>query len=88
MLINKLISKGVSKTIIDEVLDNFESKEEVIDKLLIKKIGNKPLDRDLLAKCTRFLAGRGFSFEEINLAIRRIKDSSGKDEGDNYEGWD
>lgn len=88
MLKSKLISKGVSKEIIDNILRNFETKNSVIDKMLLKKIGNKPVDRELLAKCTRFLAGRGFSFDEINSAIRRLKNNTNIDEGEEYESWD
>lgn len=85
MLKNKLIQKGVSKDIVDELLEEFESKEDVIDKLLKKKLGNKVLDNDLKVKCVRFLASRGFGFDEINSAIRRVKNT---EDGEDYEGWD
>lgn len=76
MLKNKLFEKGVSKSIIDEILGDYESEENVVDKLLQKKIGGKKITQDLLLKCTRFLAGRGFSFDEINTAIRKIKNNT------------
>ena len=85
MIKNKLLQKGVSKEIVDEVLVEFESEEQIIDKLLIKKLGNKSLDKDVTAKCVRFLAGRGFSFDEINSAIKRQKNKEGQEE--DYEGW-
>lgn len=85
MLKNKLFEKGISKNIIDDVLQDFEAEESTIDKLLSKKIGGKVLDNDLSTKCVRFLAGRGFSFEEINGAIKRYK---GNKEIDEYESWD
>ena len=85
MLKNKLFEKGVNKDIIEEVLNDFETEETIIDKLLLKKIGNKQFDNDLYAKCLRFLAGRGFSFEEINSAIKRYK----QQKGETYnESWD
>lgn len=87
MLKTKLMSKGISKETIDEVLKDFESNEETIDKLLIKKIGNKELTNDLLTKCSRFLSSRGFSFDEINSAIRKFK-SKINERGDYDESWD
>jgi len=85
MLKNKLFEKGIAKNIIEEVLEDFETEESTIDKLLIKKIGNKNLDNELTTKCMRFLAGRGFSFDEINLAIRRYKEDKGVAQD---ESWD
>ena len=76
MLKNKLFEKGISKSIIDEILGDYESEENVVDKLLQKKIGGKEITQDLLLKCTRFLAGRGFSFDQINTAIRKIKNNT------------
>lgn len=85
MLKNKLFEKGVPKNIIEEILFEYESQEEIIDNLLSKKIGTQKLTPELLTKCTRFLAGRGFSFDEINSAIKRRKLSN---KGENYESWD
>jgi len=85
MLKSKLIEKGVSKENIEAVLVDYELEESVIDKLLIKKISNKPLTNDLLTKCIRFLSGRGFGFDEINSAIRKYKN---KTKDDDYESWD
>ena len=85
MLVSKLMSKGVSKQTIEEVLEDYESNSDSIDKLIVKKIGNKPLTNDLLAKCMRFLSSRGFSYDEINTAIRKYKSEV---RGDNYESWD
>ena len=86
MLKNKLLTKGVSKQVIDEVLEDFESETEVIDKLLIKKIGSKTLSDDLLTKCIRFLASRGFNYEEINSAIRKYKENISF-KGEKDESW-
>ena len=83
MLKNKLFEKGISKNIVEELLSDFEAEESIIDKLLVKKIGRKVFDDDLRQKCIRFLAGRGFSFEEINSAIRRYN----KDKEYNNESW-
>ena len=73
ILISKLLSKGISKNIIDDVLVDFKSEDSVIDKLIVKKLGNKTLTDDLLTKCMRFLSSRGFNYEEINSAMRKYK---------------
>lgn len=88
MLKTKLMEKGVAKSIIDEVLENYETNEVVIDKLLAKKVGKNQLTHEFVTKCIRFLSSRGFSFDEINSAIKRYKESNNYEEGDNYESWD
>lgn len=88
MLKTKLMEKGVAKNIIDDVLDNYETNEMVIDKLLAKKVGKNQLTHEFVTKCIRFLSSRGFSFDEINSAIKRYKDANQNDEGDDYESWD
>lgn len=85
MLKSKLIGKGVSKQTVELVLEEFESEDSVIDKLLLKKISNKPITSELLTKCIRFLSGRGFSYDEINSAIKKYKS---KIKGEDYESWD
>ncbi len=79
MLKTKLFEKGISKNIIEEVLEEFEAKEEIIDKLLIKKLGNKEINQDNLTKCIRFLSSRGFNFDEIKQAINRLKSGALED---------
>lgn len=88
MLKTKLMEKGVAKNIVDDVLDNYETNEMVIDKLLTKKVGKNQLTHEFVTKCIRFLSSRGFSFDEINSAIKRYKDANQNDEGDDYESWD
>ncbi len=88
MLKTKLIEKGVGKNIIDEVLEDYESSNAVIDKLLAKKIGKNQLTHEFVTKCIRFLSSRGFSYDEINSAIRRYKDDKQGEEGEDYESWD
>jgi len=85
ILTTKLYEKGIAKNIVEEVLENFETNNEVIDKLLSKKIANRPLSVDLLSKCVRFLSSRGYNYDEINSAIKRYKDNNG---GENDESWD
>lgn len=78
MLKTKLLSKGISKTIIEEKLAEFEPMEENIDKLLLKKLGSKEPNQENLTKCIRFLASRGYDFDNIKKSINKLK------KGENY----
>lgn len=73
MLKTKLLSKGISKTIIDEKLSEFIPDEEVVDKLLLKKLGKNEPSPENLSKCIRFLASRGYDFDIIKKSINKIK---------------
>lgn len=73
MLKTKLIQKGVSKVIVEEKLSEFETNEDIIDKLLLKKLGNKPPTSENLTKCIRFLSSRGYDYDDIKKSINKIK---------------
>lgn len=81
MLKTKLLQKGISKTIVDEKLKDYEVCDETIDKLLLKKLGSKPPTQDNLTKCMRFLSSRGYDYDNIKKAINKIK----KGELEEYE---
>lgn len=74
MLKTKLLSKGISKSIIEEKLSTFEPEEENIDKLLLKKLGSKEPNQENLTKCVRFLASRGYDYDNIKKAINKLKE--------------
>ncbi len=78
MLKSKLYEKGISKNILENALNDFESDEDEILTLLRKKIGNKTLTQELLTKTIRFMAGRGFDYEDIKNVINIIKNENGE----------
>lgn len=81
MLKTKLLQKGISKTIVDEKLKEYEPQEEIIDKMLLKKLGSKPPTQENLTKCIRFLSSRGYDYDNIKKSINKIK----KGEIEDYE---
>lgn len=76
-----LRKKGVSPEIITELLD--ESGDDGIYEVARKYAGShKPTDKQ---KLKRFLAGRGFSWDGISLAVARLSDEGAFDgDGDDF----
>ena len=71
----KLMSKGVKKADIDLAYydDVVDSKEAAL-KIAEKKIRNKTADKLTLSKVFRYLIGKGFSYEDADYAISRLKE--------------
>ncbi len=84
MLKTKLYEKGISKNDIENALADFKSDQNEIIGLLQKKIGNKPITHELLSKTIRFMAGRGYSFDEIKSALDTFKTNGVVED---YDGW-
>ena len=74
----KLLEKGISATLADEILEEFvdkETEEENLEYLLTKKIkGN--FDFKNLQKAKRYAAYRGYGFDEIDSVIRKLQPES------------
>ena len=71
----KLLEKGISASLADEVLDEMmdsEIQEDNLFSLLRKKIKND-FDIKNLQKAKRYAAYRGYGFDEIETAIRRLQ---------------
>ena len=71
----KLMAKGVKK---EDIVLAYESCEILTEEhafsVAKKHIKNKQLNKENLAKTYRYLIGRGFSYEETNYAISKIKE--------------
>lgn len=65
----KLFEKGVSPEIIDDCLSEFSNTETAVSQLKIK-LRCKPLLKEDEQKMLRFLAQKGFSYDEAHEAIR------------------
>ncbi len=73
----KLLEKGISATLADETieaLDCAEEEQENLQKILLKKIGGN-FEFENLMKAKRYAVSRGYSFDEIDSAIRTIKEN-------------
>lgn len=71
----KLMMKGIKKTDIDSARENvdIDSKESAF-LIAQKKIKNKEITVENLSKVYRYLVGKGFSYEEANFAISKLKE--------------
>ena len=72
----KLIEKGISATLADETIDALncaEEEQENLEKILTKKLGGDFEFKNLM-KAKRYAASRGYDFDEIDSAIRAIKE--------------
>ncbi len=78
MLRKKLFEKGVSKSIVDDLLTDFESDEDIVYNLAIKKLGQRPATYENMTKIMRFLAGRGWDYDTNNAVIKRIMKEKGE----------
>ena len=71
----KLMKKGISKTIIDNVFNEVEiDSKENAKNLALKKIKGKEITKENLAKVYRYLISKGFTYEDASYAIDSIKE--------------
>ena len=71
----KLMMKGISKNLIESVrkdvhTNSFEKAKFTAE----KRLKNKEITKEEIAKTYRYLMGRGFSFEEIDYALKNYKE--------------
>ncbi len=71
----KLMMKGISKTVIESVrgetsIDGYKNAEITAE----KRLKNKEITKEELAKTYRYLLGRGFSFDEADNALKKYKE--------------
>lgn len=68
----KLMGKGIAKSIIDEALNELEPQYDVCYSLAVKKLGTNERTRENMAKVYRFLIGRGFDYETIKHVFSKL----------------
>ncbi len=74
----KLLEKGIAPDLADKVLEELSGDEilaENMEKLLIKKL-NGNFEFKNLMKAKRYLVSKGYSFDEIDRAINKLKAES------------
>lgn len=73
----KLMMKGIKKDDISSAFDECDIPQKNNALLVAEKhIKNKDKTKENLAKTYRYLIGRGFSYEEANYAISKIREES------------
>ena len=75
---DELYRRGIPRELWDEALDQAEDPAEAIDAFVAKKLAGKSLDRKELQKVSAALARRGYSWSDINDALRRYGAETGE----------
>lgn len=74
----QLWEKKIAPEIIEQVLESLEEKthseSDQIVKLILKKYRNKIFDADDLRRTVAAMQRRGFGYEDIKMALRRIRE--------------
>lgn len=65
-----LWNKGVSEDLIDNYLEQMPNQIEVVKKLKEKYMKNKEESKENYVKLTRYLLGKGFTYEEILKVLK------------------
>ncbi len=71
-----LFNKGISPQIIASALVELPSQDDTILDFACKYMKNKEHNNQNFAKLCRFLAGKGFEWDEIRSAVDKIKDGN------------
>lgn len=69
----QLLVKGVSEKIIDEILDQIDSQDDIILNLCEKYMKNKEKTKENYIKFFRYMQGKGFDYEQVKNAIKDIE---------------
>lgn len=69
----ELIRKGVPKNIAEEALCDFEADNDILFKLIDKRLKGECFDIKEIQKTSASLARKGYTWEEINTAIKNYK---------------
>lgn len=70
---NNLIMKGIDKNYLEEYFKTFESDFDNLLSIANKYLKNKEVNYENLTKLYRYLASRGYSYDEINSVINKLK---------------
>ena len=81
----ELESKGISKEIIDKLLNNISEDEGILLSLAEKYLKNKELNKKTVSKLSSHLLSKGFSFGSVNAVIKKLFYNLSESEN---ESWD
>ena len=76
---DELYRRGIPRDLWDEAMEQAQDPAEAIDAFVAKKLAGKNLDRKELQKVSAALARRGYSWSDINDALRRCGAETGED---------
>lgn len=70
---NNLMVKGIDKDILEEYFKDYETNLDNLLEVAKKYLKNKEINYDNLTKLYRYLASRGYNYDDINSVINKIK---------------
>lgn len=73
----ELYRRGIPKELWDAAMEQMPEQEETVDRLLRSRLKSETPDRSELKKASDFLLRKGYSWDEINAALRRYQASIG-----------
>ena len=76
---DELYRRGIPREMWDDALEQAQDPAEAIDAFVAKKLAGKDLDRKQLQKVSAALTRRGYSWSDINDALRRYGAETGED---------
>lgn len=76
---DELYRRGIPREMWDDALEQAQDPVGAIDAFVSKKLAGKDLDRKQLQKVSAALARRGYSWSDINDALRRYGAETGED---------
>ena len=76
---DELYRRGIPREMWDDALEQAQDPAGAIDSFVAKKLAGKDLDRKQLQKVSAALARRGYSWSDINDALRRYGAETGED---------
>ncbi|MDR0951429.1 MAG: recombination regulator RecX [Oscillospiraceae bacterium] len=71
---NELYRKGIDRELWDEALEELPDSSDTVYRLLCSKLGSDEPDRAELKRATDALFRRGYSWDEIRIALERYSD--------------
>ena len=76
---DELYRRGIPREMWDDALEQAQDPAGAIDAFVAQKLAGKDLDRKQLQKVSAALARRGYSWSDINDALRRYGAETGED---------
>ena len=70
----ELMRRGLSREIIDEALGEMPAQDDTLDRLLAQKLRGG-FDRADVKKATDALVRKGYGYDEISAALRRLREA-------------
>ncbi len=73
---NQLRQKGIDEFIVEDVFCSLEDNISSIECVANKYIKNKEINRETVNKLYRFLATRGYEYDEIGKVVKKIEEQA------------